>query len=344
MQVPPPIPRSNRINALKRQHVFILAALGLAIGNLLAADPLPARPPWLTSQVQFFVSPDSKAMLQANEWRHSRPADAALMAELAEVPVAAWLDGNANQIAGLVHFRMEACLRQKALPLFVLYNIPERDAGNFAKGGAESTMLYLHWISQVASAIGTNTAVVILEPDALGLMDHYSQAARPERYAMLRVAVTTLTRSGSVDVYIDAGNCAWISANEMSARLRQAGIDQARGFALNVASFQWTKDTLAYGRNLSLLVGGKHFVVDTSRNGRGPLPPEMDPDGLAWCNPPGRAVGPRPSTKTNEPLCDTFLWIKPPGDSDGPHRGGPPAGDWWPEYALELMRNAQPLK
>nr|ABK58684.1 unknown [Streptomyces fradiae] len=33
--------------------------------------------------------------------------------------------------------------------------------------------------------------------------------------------------------------------------------------------------------------------------------------------------------------------IKRPGDSDGPCRGGPEAGQWWPDYALGLARNAK---
>jgi endoglucanase len=292
----------------------MLAVLDLVAGNLPAADNVAARTPWLKGKIRFFVSPDSNASRQANQWLTSQPADAALMEELAKVPVAIWLAGDADHVAQEVESRLEACRQQNALPVFVLYNIPARDAGYFAKGGAESMNLYRRWISQVALGLGTNAAVALLEPDALGLMDRYPETVRPERYALLREAVATLAHSGSVDVYLDAGNSAWITADEMAHRLRQAGIDQARGFALNVASFQWTQNTLAYGRKLSTLVGGKHFVVDTSRNGRGPLAPEKDPDGLAWCNPPDRAVGPRPSTQTGEPLCDAFLWVKPPGD------------------------------
>jgi endoglucanase len=74
-----------------------------------------------------------------------------------------------------------------------------------------------------------------------------------------------------------------------------------------------------------------HFVIDTSRNGRGPLelsryrqPPFEQPDtvlvGLAagnWCNPPGTGLGPRPTVDTGVPLLDAYLWIKTVGESDG---------------------------
>ena len=77
--------------------------------------------------------------------------------------------------------------------------------------------------------------------------------------------------------------------------------------------------------------GMAHFVIDTSRNGRGLLdvgryarPPYDQPEpvvrGLAagaWCNPPGVGLGLRPTVETNVPLLDAYLWIKTVGESDG---------------------------
>ena len=73
------------------------------------------------------------------------------------------------------------------------------------------------------------------------------------------------------------------------------------------------------------------FVIDTSRNGRGPLDattfaaaPYDQPasviaglNGGAWCNPPGAGAGLRPTASTGVPLVDAYLWIKTPGQSDG---------------------------
>jgi endoglucanase len=91
---------------------------------------------------------------------------------------------------------------------------------------------------------------------------------------------------------------------------------------------------VTYGRSVAAALGGKHFVVDTSRNGLGPAP-----DG-AWCNPPGRALGARPTVATGEPLHDAALWVKHPGESDGACNGGPAAGTWWAQGALDLARLA----
>lgn len=100
-----------------------------------------------------------------------------------------------------------------------------------------------------------------------------------------------------------------------------------------------------------------HFVIDTSRNGRGPWSPPAGvyPDAETWCNPPGRGLGARPTTDTGNALVDALLWVKIPGESDGqcfrglggpedPERGmvDPAAGQWFPEQARELIELAEP--
>ena len=121
--------------------------------------------------------------------------------------------------------------------------------------------------------------------------------------------------------------------------LRAAGIKAADGFALNVSNFYRTDRVIEYGRALSRRLGGAHFVIDTSRNGNGPSFHD-DPGGPKWCNPPGRAIGRSPTTQTGQRKVDAYLWVKQPGASDGTCRAGaPPAGHWWPEYALQLVRN-----
>jgi endoglucanase len=115
-----------------------------------------------------------------------------------------------------------------------------------------------------------------------------------------------------------------------------SGVDRANGFALNVANFQTPRASIAYGRSISRGLGGGHFVIDTSRNGNGP------PSGSGvdrWCKSPGRALGEPPTTSTADRLVDALLWVKYPGESDGScYRGHPPAGAWWPAYALALAR------
>jgi endoglucanase len=103
-----------------------------------------------------------------------------------------------------------------------------------------------------------------------------------------------------------------------------------------------------------------HFVVDTSRNGRGPWAgtsrhPASKESTQAWCNPPDRGAGQSPTTQTGVPLADAYLWIKIPGESDGecyrwtdgpkdPVRKvrDPVAGGWFRAQAREFAELAVP--
>jgi endoglucanase len=166
-------------------------------------------------------------------------------------------------------------------------------------------------------------------PDVAQAVDGYVSAAAAQGRWTLLVAYNLPARDCGGH---SAGHSAWHPAATMASRLRQAGIGQATGFSLNVSNFRATAEELAYGRTIAAQVG-KHFVIDTGRNGLGPNADE-------WCNPPGRALGPRPTTATGDSLVDAFLWIKQPGFSDGPCNGGPAAGAWWADYALGLARRS----
>ncbi|HEY2941766.1 MAG TPA: glycoside hydrolase family 6 protein, partial [Vicinamibacteria bacterium] len=137
----------------------------------------------------------------------------------------------------------------------------------------------------------------------------------------------------AVGVYIDAGHSHWMSADTAAARLHAAGVADADGFSLNVSNFYATAGEIAYGRTISQRLGGKHFVVDTSRNGAGVAP-------STWCNPPGMALGARPTAATGDALVDAYVWVKRPGESDGTCNGGPSAGAFWPDYALGLAQRS----
>jgi endoglucanase len=220
-----------------------------------------------------------------------------------------------------------------ALPVLVAYNIPNRDCGQYSGGGAAGGAAYRDWIRRFANGIGSRRAVVILEPDALGHVDSCgTPAQQQERLDLLHDAVEVLKASPGTVVYIDAGNSRWLSVATAAARLNAAGIARADGFALNVSNFNPTVNEVSYGSAISARVGGRHFVVDTSRNGRGPA--------SQWCNPSGMALGALPSGDTGNALVDAWLWVKRPGESDGTCNGGPGAGTWWADYALGLAERA----
>jgi endoglucanase len=256
------------------------------------------------------------------------PEDAALLQEMAGVPTATWLGSWSGDVTATVRGVVAEARAGGHVPVLVAYDIPDRDCGWYSAGGAGSAAEYDRWVQGIADGIGTAEVVVVVEPDALAML--CSDPAG--RTAMLRSAVETLERNPGTHTYLDAGNPTWIDAATMAERLRAAGASGADGFALNVSNTQTTASTVTYGQQLSSLLGGVHFVVDTSRNGNGP--------GSDWCNPPGRAVGQRPTGSTGQPRVDAYLWVKRPGESDGPCNGGPAAGTFWPAYAVDLMRAA----
>jgi endoglucanase len=285
----------------------------------------------------FWVDPHSPAARQIRTWqREGRTEDAELLKRIADHPAALWPTGETDP-APQVRAAAQAAGRAGRTVVLVAYNIPHRDCGQHSAGGAADADAYRQWIGKFAEAIGDAKALVVLEPDAVA---HIVDGCTPreyhaEREQLLTEAVDRLKQQPNTKVYVDAGNPAWIKeSGKLVAPLQRAGIANADGFALNVSNFQTNEVTTAYGRELSGSLAGKHFVVDTSRNGNGPLE-------ASWCNPPGRALGTRPTTGTGEPLLDAYLWIKRPGESDGSCEGGPAAGRWWPQYALELARNSK---
>ncbi len=281
---------------------------------------------------KLFIDPDSPAAQQASAWATTRPSDAALMRKIATQPVATWLGdwyGNVGQATRDWLNQMKAA---NSLPVFVLYNIPNRDCGSYSAGGASSADAYRNWVKAIADASSGRKAVFILEPDALAGWDCLSAAQRSERASLLRYAVETLGAPTNHYVYLDAGNARWQSPETIAGRVREIGTAKLQGVALNVSNFLTTAESKSYGQRLSSLTGGLHVVIDTSRNGQGPMPD------LSWCNPPNRGLGAPPSAQGG--TIDALLWIKYPGESDGACNGGPESGEWWPDYALGLAQRA----
>jgi endoglucanase len=258
------------------------------------------------------------------------------MEQIAEQPVATWLGGWSRDVRSAARRTAAAARAASRVPVFVAYNLPHRDCGGHSAGGARTARAYRAWIRKLAAGLAEARSVVVLEPDALAGMDCLSPELREEREALIRDAIGVLKAVGAI-VYVDAGNARWHPADTMAARLTRAGIAEADGFTLNVSNFVATRVSIAYGDAIHALTGGKHYVIDTSRNGAGGTADAQ------WCNPAGQSLGDAPTTQTGHALADAFLWIKVPGESDGRCNGGPRAGTWWAGYALGLARERQQL-
>lgn len=410
-----------RATARPTRPRFIMGAGALALGVLGLVILVGAA--LMRDSGLYVPEPGPAAKAQIDALRTAgHTADAALLEAMAEEPQAVWFTATSPTE---VEQSVRSTLRRagRSVAVLVAYNIPGRDCGGLSAGGARSPAEYAAWIDGFAAGVGDGHAIVILEPDAIGLLPSDCGAGFPytdaDRYAELNHAVMTLGPLPNARVYLDATHSAWLGVGEVASRLVRAGIRDADGFFLNVSNYQYSANLVQYGTWISKclamsgvagcpdqtwnggpapaliagllgegtgvalsndgewsdtsttpelntsginlrfagVTGATHFVIDTSRNGRGPWTATTPyPDGQDWCNPPGRGLGLRPTLDTGVPLLDAYLWIKIPGESDGTcTRGGPAgsadpewgvvdpaAGQWFPEQALELARLAKP--
>ena len=260
------------------------------------ANPLAGRP--------FYVDPISRAMTAAKNANPPSPE----LTTIANTPQAYWLDHAfpTSTVASTVSRYAGAAQAAGAMPILALYAIPYRDCGSFAAGGFATAAGYRGWIDAIAAGLGDLPAAIILEPDALAMADCLSPDQRQERFDLISYAVDTLTRNPAAVLYVDGGHSRWVSAEVMAERLNAVGVDQARGFSLNITNYYTTEEEIGYGETISALTNGSHYVIDTSRNGAGPIPDAP----LSWCNPEGRAMGVAPTTATAGPHADAYLWLK----------------------------------
>ena len=88
---------------------------------------------------------------------------------------------------------------------------------------------------------------------------------------LLRYGVDVLSTLPNATVYLEAGASDWEPATRTAKQLRYIGIRKVRGFMLNVTHYDWTGNNILHGLQISRMTGGKHFIVNTASNGRGPV-------------------------------------------------------------------------
>src|SRR4051794_29924369 len=79
---------------------------------------------------------NSTARRTADQWRTSRPEDAAAMDKIAGQPSAAWMGNWFPQIETAVKTYVWSRNRGGGLPVMILYNLPFRDCGGESARGA----------------------------------------------------------------------------------------------------------------------------------------------------------------------------------------------------------------
>jgi endoglucanase len=221
----------------------------------------------------------------------------------------------------------------------------------YTAGGVAEDLRTMRWYDQFAAGIGDARVVIGFEPDSLGTVDCLAPSRRKARLDVLRYGIDVFSRLPNATIYLEAGASDWEPASKTAKQLNYVGISKVRGFMLNVTHKDWTAANVKHGLEISRLTGGKHFIVNTSENGRGPVhyrrwisrgDPKVWRRVNVWCHAGKRGLGPAPTTATMRPdVVDAYLYVNRPGYSAGSCNGGPlPIGSWWDDRALELARNA----
>lgn len=209
---------------------------------------------------------------------HETAAD---MRTMVRTPQAVWLtQGTPEEVAREARQVTTRAAAKGEVPMLVAYNIPFRDCAQYSAGGATDPASYAAWVEGVARGIGDRPAVVLLEPDGLGIIPWYTTingtqewcqpaeadpaTAAAERFAMLNDAVDTLGQGANTAVYLDGTHSAWLGVGDIAHRLHQAGVARAEGFFLNVSNYQRTERQVRYGEWISQCLA---YGTDASEGG-----------------------------------------------------------------------------
>jgi endoglucanase len=220
----------------------------------------------VASAESFFVpKPHPEAIRQALSLAaHGHVRDALLIGALEATPKGVWITrGTPAQAQAEVADTMRQAARQRATPVLVAYNIPGRDCGGLSAGGALTTADYEAWIDGFANGIGARRAIVVLEPDGLGLLPSNCGPGYPftdaQRYTELNYAVDRLRAGARTSVYLDGTHSAWLAVGDIAQRLANAGVLRAAGFFTNVSNYRrldyeskyatWISKCLAFANN-----------------------------------------------------------------------------------------------
>ena len=343
--------------ALGTLLLLAVAAPGASAIDTPAQGPDATDPNPLLGQTWWTMDPkwDPRWIDYHRLMSQGRTGDAALVRKLAEQPQFRWWgrwEGVSSPERKL-HATFAVLDEQApgAVPLLVsMRHLGQRCSPNYLAGGAREDALYRRWIDGFARAIGDRRVVIAFEPDSMGTVECLAKRRRKARYQTLAYGIDVLSKLPNATVYVDAGAADWQGVPLMARKLRRVGIHKVRGFMLNATHQAWTAGNIEYGRRLSRALGGKHFIINTSHNGNGPMHRKVWISRkrnlwrieTEWCNPPNAAAGVPPTTSTADPLVDAYMWVERPGYSNGACNGGPArVGAWWRDRALQMARLAK---
>ena len=266
-------------HSLVRTRSAVLAAAAVVALSFGIAAPASAhdKPQPAPATRLFTPPPDTGAVQQiaqlakAHKW-----SDALALTKMAATPQAVWFTkGTPAEVKKSVQKTMAQARLTHTIPVLVAYDLPFRDCAQYSAGGAADTASYLAWIDGFAAGIGSGQAIVLLEPDGLGIIPWYTTinnsqdwcqpaelnpaTASADRFAQVNGAVDRLTALANTSVYLDGTHSSWLGVGDAADRLHKAGVEKADGFFLNVSNYEpspnlakyasWVSQCLWYGTN-----------------------------------------------------------------------------------------------
>jgi endoglucanase len=300
----------------------------------------PASPNPLEG-VRFFVDRESQSWRQWRAYTRAGRRDRAdLIWKIAREPKGLWVGRFTRPNFALkVRRIVDSAKADGAVPLLTVLRAEATSCGpDYLGGGPAEDAATRAWYDDLARVLGDARVVIAFEPDSLGTIDCLARSRRDDRLRVLAYGVDALSRLPNATVYLEGGASDWEPAARTARQLREIGIAKVRGFMLNATHYDWTRANIRHGLEISRLTGGKHFVINTAENGRGPVSYRRGGRRITvWCNPGLRGLGPPPTTSTSHPMVDAYLWINRPGYAQS-CQGRPIA--WYPPRALSYARLA----
>jgi endoglucanase len=339
-----------RIMPFKRV-LLLLLIVAAAFPASAAADARGVDPdePNPLAGLTFYNDPESPSMQQWRALTRSGQSDKAdLIWKIAREPKALWLGRFTRpNFAVKVRRLIDPAKANGEVPIFTVLRAQATGCSpTYQGGGPAEDRRTMAWYDDLARVIGDDRVVIAFEPDSLGTIDCLAPSRRDDRLRVLGHGVDVLSKLPNATIYIEAGASDWESAERTAKLLRAVGIAKVRGFMLNVTHYDWTAANVQHGLEISRRTGGKHFVINTAENGRGPVHYKKWINRsrniwrriTVWCNPGLRGLGPAPTTETSHPgKVDAYLWINRPGYAQS-CQGRPIA--WFMPRALTLARFA----
>ncbi|MCW2818422.1 MAG: Glucanase [Marmoricola sp.] len=133
---------------------------------------------------------------------------------------------------------------------------------------------YKTWVNRFAAAVGSQRTAIVLQPDGPFALCVPGGSKVPSQ--LIAYSAKVFSALPNTSVYIDGGTWDWPykAPAKAAAFLVDDGVRYARGFALNSTHYGRTEDDIDFGTQVVAELAkrgapGKHFVINTSSNGRG---------------------------------------------------------------------------